>query len=237
MNSRLLSTIRKELEAAANPEKAEGMKWYMKSEMPYRGVQTVPLRAICKQAFADHPLSGFADWTETVLEMWHRAKFREERYCAIELTGHKSYSEHQTMKALPMYEEMITTGAWWDYVDNIAGHRLREILVRSPKGMARRMRAWRNDGHMWKRRSSIICQLRRGHDTDLDLLFDCIEPNLADKEFFIRTAIGWALRDLAWFDLDTVESYVKKNQDRLSALSKREALKNAEKIRASQKEA
>ena len=233
MNSRLVSAIRKELEAAANPEKAEGMKWYMKSEMPYRGVQTVPLRKICKKVFADHPLRDFTDWTETVLRMWRRAKFREERYCAMELTGHKSYSDHQTMKALPMYEEMVVTGAWWDYIDNLAGHRLRDILVRYPKGMARRMRAWSHDEHLWKRRSSIICQLRRGHDTDLDLLYDCIEPNLADKEFFIRKAIGWALRDLAWFDLDTVESYVAENEERLSALSKREALKNAAKIRAS----
>ena len=56
---------------------------------------------------------------------------------------------------------------------------------------------------------------------------------LDDKEFFIRKAIGWALRDLAWEDLGTVERYVAANRDRLSSLSKREALKNAEKIRAS----
>lgn len=98
MNSRLISTIRKELETAANPDKAQGMQWYMKSEMPYRGVQTVPLRKICKQAFADHPLADFEQWTATVLAMWRRARFREERYCAIELTGHKSYRDHQTMK-------------------------------------------------------------------------------------------------------------------------------------------
>ena len=231
MNARLISSICKELEAAAKPEKADGMQRYMKSEMPYRGVQTVPLRKICRQVFADHPLAGFDDWTETVLEMWRRAEFREERYCAVELTGHKNYRDHQTMKALPMYEEMVVTGAWWDYVDNIAGHRLRDILVRYPSAIARHIRAWSRDADMWKRRSSIICQLRRGFDTDLDLLFDCIEENLADKEFFIRKAIGWALRDLAWFDLDTVERYVAENEARLSGLSKREALKNAEKIR------
>ena len=56
------------------------------------------------------------------------------------------------------------------------------------------------------------------------------EPNLSDRDFFIRKAIGWALRDLAWTDLDTVESYVARNHDRLSPLSRREALKNAAKI-------
>ena len=75
-------------------------------------------------------------------------------------------------------------------------------------------------------------QINRKDDLDLDLLFDCIEPNLSHGDFFVRKAIGWALRDLAWTDLATVESYVEHNLDRLSPLSRREALKNAEKIRA-----
>ena len=86
---------------------------------------------------------------------------------------------------------------------------------------------------MWKRRSSIICQVNRKDQTDLDLLFDCIEPNLSHTDFFIRKGIGWALRSLAWTDLPTVEDYVARNRDRLSTLSAREALKNADKIRLS----
>ena len=130
-----------------------------------------------------------------------------------------------------MLEEMVVTGAWWDYVDEIATHRLRELLMCYPKGLSRRMRAWSRDTNMWKRRCSIICQVNRKQETDLDLLFDCIEPNMSAGEFFIRKAIGWALRDLAWTDLDTVEAYVEANHDRLSPLSHREALKNAAKIR------
>ena len=94
------------------------------------------------------------------------------------------------------------------------------------------MRAWSRDPNLWKRRSSIICQIKRKEATDLVLLRDCIEPNLADPDFFIRKAIGWALRDLAWTDLDTVEDYVARHADRLSPLSRREALKNAAAIRA-----
>ena len=98
--------------------------------------------------------------------------------------------------------------------------------------MSRRMRAWSNDDDKWKRRSSIICQVGRKGETDLDLLFDCIEPNLSHRDFFVRKGIGWALRSLAWTDLATVEAYVARNLDRLSPLSRREALKNASKIRA-----
>jgi 3-methyladenine DNA glycosylase AlkD len=79
---------------------------------------------------------------------------------------------------------------------------------------------------MWKRRSSIICQLRAKQKTDLDLLYACIAPSLDSKEFFLRKAIGWALRQYAWTDPDEIRRYVAANDDRLSGLSKREALKN-----------
>ena len=53
---------------------------------------------------------------------------------------------------------------------------------------------------MWKRRAAIIAQVRRKRETDFALLTDCIEPNRADREFFIRKAIGWALRAYAWVE-------------------------------------
>ena len=126
---------------------------------------------------------------------------------------------------------MIVTGAWWDYVDSIASHRLRELLEKYPTELSREMRAWSRDRDIWKRRSSIICQLNRKSDTDLELLFDCIDPNLSDPDFFIRKGIRWALRSLAWTYLETVETYISQNRDRISPLSRREALKNAERIR------
>jgi 3-methyladenine DNA glycosylase AlkD len=78
----------------------------------------------------------------------------------------------------------------------------------------------------WKRRVSIICQLRFKADTDLNLLYACIEANADDRDFFIRKAIGWALRQYAWIDPDEVLRYVTAHSGRLSPLSKREALKN-----------
>ena len=80
--------------------------------------------------------------------------------------------------------------------------------------MARTMRKWSRDPDLWKRRVSITCQLGRQDETDLRLLYDCIEPNLADREFFIRKAIGWALRDYAWTDPNEVERYVRENEER-----------------------
>ena len=79
---------------------------------------------------------------------------------------------------------------------------------------------------MWKRRAAILCQIRRKRETDLALLYDCIEPSVGDPQFFMRKAIGWALRAYAWTDPKEVKRYVKAKRDTLSPLSVREALKN-----------
>ena len=208
------------------------MQAYMKSEMPYLGVKTPALRKACKRVFDAHALSSFDEWVDTARALWRGAEYREERYAAIGLTGHPAYREFQLMKALPLYEEMITTGAWWDFVDDIASHRLGPLLARHPAGMKKRMRTWSRGRDMWKRRSAILCQLNAKRETDLDLLYDCIEPSLDSDEFFLRKAIGWALRSYAWTDPDEVVRYVRANEDALSPLSRREALKSLDKARA-----
>lgn len=231
MRSEFVNEIRRSLADNANPEKAEGMRAYMKSEMPFRGVQKPARRKLVNAVLRTDPLDDKVAWQSTILELWRNAEYREERYVALDIAGAKKYREFRTLDILPMLEEMVVTGAWWDYVDEVATHRLRELLERHPTDMAENMRSWSLDDNMWKRRSSIICQINRKDETDLDLLFDCIEPNLSHTDFFIRKGIGWALRSLAWTDLRTVEDYVARNRDRISALSAREALKNADKIR------
>lgn len=222
----LLPALRRALAAAGTPARAEGARAYMKSAMPFHGVDVTTLRAICKRAFAAHPVAGAVAWRKDVLSVWRGAKFREERYAAIELTGDRRARGFQKMAALPMYEEMIVTGAWWDLVDALATKRLGEILRNEPVPMRKAMRAWSRGEDMWKRRGAILCQVTFKKDTDLDLLFELIEPSLSSKDFFLRKAIGWALRSYAWTDERPIVSYVEKNRARLSPLSIREALKN-----------
>ena len=92
--------------------------------------------------------------------------------------------------------------------------------------MRREMLAWAGCGDLWKRRSAILCQLGFKRDTDLGLLYACIEPALGSKEFFLRKAIGWALRQYARTDPEGVRRYVGEHADRLSGLSRREATKH-----------
>ena len=218
--------LRKALAAVAEPERAAPMQAYAKSDLPFLGVTAVPLRRVCREVFADLDLPGAAAWRRAVLGLWRGARFREERYGAIELAGVRRFDHFQDLAALPMYEEMIVTGAWWDLVDGIAGHRLGLLLRRFPREMRKEMLAWSRSDDLWKRRSAILCQLTFKKDTDLDLLYAVIDPALGSKEFFLRKAIGWALRQYAWTDPREVRRYVREHEKELSPLSKREALKN-----------
>ena len=222
----LARDIRKALAAVAEPERAAPMQAYAKSAIPFLGVTTPTRRKVCREAFARLDLPTAAAWRRTVLALWRGARYREERYAAIDLTEARRFDRFQDMAALPMYEEMIVTGAWWDYVDAIAGHRLGTLLRRFPREMRREMLAWSRSDDLWKRRSAILCQLTFKKDTDLDLLYATIDPVLASKEFFLRKAIGWALRQYAWTDPKEIRRYVREHEKALSSLSKREALKN-----------
>ena len=228
----LLAEIRRAFAREGDPERGKAMQAYMKSAMPFHGVPAPRMRAICKEVLRAHEVKDAARWRSDVLSLWRGASFREELYAAIELASDRRARPFHTMDALPMFEEMIVSGAWWDLVDTIATHHLSAILASDPKPMRRTMLEWSRDANMWKRRSAILCQLPFKAKTDLALLYACIEPSLASREFFLRKAIGWALRSYAWTDPAEVARWVEANRDRLSPLSVREALKNAGKSAA-----
>jgi 3-methyladenine DNA glycosylase AlkD len=222
----LLSGLRKALRQTGDPLKAVAMRAYMKSEMPYHGVATPLLRQVFRTVFAEVQFRSSLQWRTQVLELWRNARFREERYAALHLAGHQLAQAFQNPSAMKLYEELIVTGAWWDYVDDIASHRVGPILREHPAAMRHRMLSWSRSEDLWKRRTSIICQLGFKAHTDLELLYACIEPSLDSREFFLRKAIGWALRQYAWTDPAEIRRYVRVHRDRLSNLSCREALKN-----------
>jgi 3-methyladenine DNA glycosylase AlkD len=224
--SPLLVNLRRQLRRVADPRKAPTMQAYMKSAMPYHGVQTPVLVQTCKQLFRKIDLANPQIWRAYVEQLWRGATHREERYAAILLTGDKRAARFQTPAAMRLYEEIVVTGAWWDYVDAIASKRVGPILRNHPAPMEPIILAWSKSGNLWKRRASILCQLSFKNHTNLELLYACIEPSMDSKEFFLRKAIGWALRQHARTDPREVEHYVRQNTDRLSNLSKREALKN-----------
>ena len=219
MTASLVDGIRAELREIADPALAPGQQAYMKSTMPFLGVRVPAVRALVRRLAKGE--TDAAMLQESALALWREAQVREERYAALALMALPALRGDSA--TLPVHEEMIRSGAWWDYVDEVA-HRLRELLDADPERFALEMRIWADDEDFWVRRAAIICQLGRKDATDRDLLEYAILTNIGDDEFFIRKAIGWALRDLGKSDPDWVRAFAE--QHPLSPLSRREALKH-----------
>ncbi|PTT68479.1 DNA alkylation repair protein [Arthrobacter sp. HMWF013] len=222
-NADVLDAVRAELLARADPVRASGVQAYMKSSLPSRGVRVPEVRQLVLAAAAAHPFASAGQLRSTVLELWRTASAREERYAAIDLTGLRMVAGDPLM--LPIYEEIIRTGAWWDFVDGVA-HRLYGLLESHRPLMTAVLLNWSRDADFWIRRASITSQLKAKARTDRDMLRAVIEPNLADPEFFIRKAIGWALREYAKTDPEWVRGFVSELGTQLSPLSRKEALRN-----------
>lgn len=216
----LVAAIRAGLRAAADPDRAPQMQAYMKSHLPYLGVRVPEVRAIVRALARDQPPD---DVRSIVLELWRPAAYREERYAATALLDVPSVRKHRSPSLISLHEELIVTGAWWDHVDEVS-HRVGELLQAFRTEIEPVVRAWTSSDDRWLRRSSVICQLGAKEHTDLTLLTDTIAANAADPDFFLRKAIGWALRDCARTDPDWVRAFVATQE--LSPLSVREATKH-----------
>lgn len=221
--SGLPSAIRAGLRAVAEPERAPGMQAYMRSDMPFLGVRVPLVRRVVRAAAAADPPDEPAVVLTAAIALWRSATYREERYAATELLGLPVIRGR--LDALPLITEVIVTGAWWDHVDAVV-HRVGALLRAHPAVMQPVVRDWSVDPDRWLRRASIICQLDARGATDLGLLTDVIDANLADREFFVRKAIGWALRQFARTDPTWVLTFVAERRESLSPLSYREAVKH-----------
>ncbi|MGV9298975.1 DNA alkylation repair protein [Amycolatopsis sp. NPDC003676] len=221
----LITAVRTGLAELADPVKAPEMRAYMKSAMPFRGVPKPPRGKLMKALLAEHVLPDRVTFTETVLALWREAEYREERYAAIDLSGHRAYRRWQDPGLLEMYEELIVTGAWWDYVDEVAIRRVGPILREHRAAVTPVLRRWMTDADRWRRRTAVICQVSAKDEVDQGLLADAIEANLGDRDFFLRKGIGWALRDHARVEPEWVRAFVRAHPG-LSPLSTREAMKH-----------
>lgn len=223
--SELIQDLRGQLAARTDTSRARQQQAYMKSTMPYFGIDAPELRKLAKAIFREHPLADCELWRATVLQLWREATHREERYTAIELAALPRYRKWLNLDAVAMLEEMIVTGAWWDYVDSIATSLFGYLLTNHPTEIKKVLTKWSKDGDHWRRRTAILAQLKFKTATDQQFLFDMLHPSIGEKDFFLRKAIGWALREYAKTEPQAVIDYVSRYRDQLSPLSKREALR------------
>ncbi len=222
--------VRAALAEAGDPERALRQQAYMKSALPYRGLSTPEVRALVGRLALEHRFTERVAWEGAVRELWDGATHREEWYAALALLRLRPYREWVDPDLLPLLLHLVRTGVWWDVVDEIAAHLVGQVLARHRDAITADVRDWAVDNSLWVRRTAILAQLRHRAETDAVLLADVIGANREGtahgSEFFIRKAIGWALREYARTDPDWVRGYVAVQAERLSPLSRREALKH-----------
>ncbi|NNK91521.1 MAG: DNA alkylation repair protein [Acidimicrobiia bacterium] len=211
------------LAGAADVEKTGPMAAYLKTDMPFYGVQSADRKRILSAALKAHPITSRAEYRGVVTSLW-ALPHREEKYCAIGVATR--YQEYVSPGSMPLYKRMIVEGAWWDLVDWLASDAVGMVLLRHREQTAITMELWIDDRDMWLRRTAILSQLRHREQTDADMLFDFCLRRSHEKEFFIRKAIGWALREHAKTDPTGVYRFCDRNSERLSGLSLREATKH-----------
>jgi 3-methyladenine DNA glycosylase AlkD len=167
------------------------MQAYMKSALPYLGVPVPTVRSITRSAERQRPPDSTAGLVATSTTLWTQARHREHRYAATELTNTVTGRKLLTMATLPMFEETIVTGAWWDHVDEIS-HRIGALLVQYPDEMSAILRAWAVGSDKWLRRSSIICQIGAKANTDVALLSEAIDAQAAMRCLLPAVPAPWS---------------------------------------------
>jgi 3-methyladenine DNA glycosylase AlkD len=222
----LAGRVRAVLAHTGDPVRAEAQQRYMKSALPYRGLTSPQLKALLRPLLADYDPISRDGWEATVRDLWDRATHREEWYAALAVARHRRARTWLDPGSLPMWRHLVVTGAWWDVVDETATHLVRDTLAGHAEGVTPVIDSWSVAEDTWLRRTSVICQVGRGEHTDRALLMRAVEANLDDRSFWLRKAIGWALRDLARTDPEWVWGEVDRLGDRLSGLSRREATKH-----------
>ncbi len=226
----LVDAVRQALERVGDPERARRQQAYMTSALPYRGLTAPELRTLLRPLFVGHRLGDADTWRDTARELWDGATHREEWYAAIALLRHRQYRRWVDPELLPLLLHLVRTGAWWDVVDEIASHLAGGVLAEHRAAVTPVVRRWsRDEDSMWVRRTAILAQLRHRGATDTTLLADVLDANLEGStygsQFFVRKAVGWALRQHSRTDPAWVRTYVATHAERLAPLSRREALR------------
>ncbi len=218
-----VNEITKSLKRHAKAQEAERMNKYLLGQFPFYGVKKPVLVSLTKPLYAKLKPAITEKWImETAKLLWAK-KERECHTIAIDIfEKHKKLITPASFKVL---EKMAVSNSWWDSVDGISSYAIAPMVLKYPE-MKKEMERFSKDKNMWLNRISIIHQILYKEQTDKEFLFNVCERHMHREEFFIRKAIGWALRQYAKSNKKEVYAFVEKNRSKLSNLSYKEALKH-----------
>lgn len=208
--------------AAADPERAGAMRAYMKDVAPFLGIPTPDRRALSRAVLAGTPRPGEDDCAAIALRCW-RLPEREYQYFAVDYL--RRHAARCSSAFLPVARHLVTTVPWWDTVDLLAAHVVGALVAADP-ALAAQMDVWITDDDLWAVRTALLHQLRHKERTDTERLFAYCLLQSGHQDFFVRKAIGWALREYAKTDAGAVRGFLARERGRFAPLTVREALKN-----------
>lgn len=217
--------LRARLLPRADPERSAGMRRYLKTTQPMFGVSQADLRAVLRALRADRAPADHAAWEAGARSLWAVPE-REGRYAAIDWLVAWKRERWLGPGDLPMLEAFVREGAWWDLVDALAAKAVGRVVLEHREAARPVLLRWIEDPDLWIRRTAILCQLTHRDQTDVPMLLDFCRRQESDRTFWIRKAIGWALRQHARTDPAVVRAFLAERGDRLSGLSRREAGKH-----------
>ncbi len=221
--NRHLAAFRRELAENSNPGRAEKEKSYLKSPFKFFGVGMPFIGGIARGFRKANRDVDKRFLFELVMRLW-KSDYHDEKTLAIKLL--EQYSEHLDYESMPMLERMLSESTGWDHVDGIANH-LVDSVLRKDRRAYQYLRRWSKSENFWMRRASLISQIMlfREGGGDKELFFRNAERMIGEKEFFIRKAIGWTLREMSKADPEGVFRFLLRVKDRASALTLKEGSK------------
>jgi 3-methyladenine DNA glycosylase AlkD len=218
----LVERIVAALDAHSDPTKAPAMEAYMRNQFAFLGVPSPGQQEIFREVVADLPrvLPDQVVATAAV-DLWALPQ-REYQYVACRVVNRHTASGGASAGFLATVQHLLTTKPWWDTVDTLATRSVGD-LVRQHPSLRITMDKWLVGDDMWLTRSALLHMNRWKAAADQQWLFAACLRRSADTDFFIRKAIGWALREHSKVDEAAVVAFVEQH-DELSGLSRREAL-------------
>lgn len=215
-----VAALREAFEQYRDPVRAVAMAAYMRGQFPFFGIPSPERRALTRAALADwHPESE-GELAQVAARLWSLPE-REYQYAAIDLVARHIKLAGPTF--LADAERLVTSKSWWDSADGLVGAAVGPLVANYPD-LAAEMDRWVEGEDFWLVRCAILHQMRYKGGTDTGRLFGYCLKHSGDSQFFIRKAIGWALREYSKTDGETVRAFVSENAAVLSPLSQREAL-------------
>ncbi|PRC94053.1 DNA alkylation repair protein [Solimicrobium silvestre] len=208
----------------ANSDRAEAMSAYLLGQFKFLGLPA-PIRRAAVKDLIKSPFDDAQKLLEAARMLW-AGEEREYRYTAIDLLRHQSHLIGLT--DLPAIRDLLLCDPWWETVDGLSAVISTVLHTEHTNKAAIKsiMDEWIVHESFWVRRSAMLHQLGWRLDTDKSRLKRYALKLGHEKEFFIRKAIGWALRDYARWDPEFVREFVIKYGDRLSSLTLRESSKH-----------